>query len=188
MPIKHAFTNPKSDGADATIVRPSDWNADHVITGKVKVVLPTGVRFEGSASGSPTTTGFLVWVNIPGDMDIAALAFAVSASGTGTYQWGLFDYSSDPTSCTKLAGGSGAVGGTGWREIAATGAPVAVAAGNYALIWQTPASNAATLYRDPLAVTPTFSQNNTSYSWDDTPDITTGWSDLGLIYCVALTE
>jgi len=29
MGIKHAFTNPKSDGADATIVRPSDWNADH---------------------------------------------------------------------------------------------------------------------------------------------------------------
>ena len=31
MSIKHAFTNPKSDGADATITRPSDWNADHVI-------------------------------------------------------------------------------------------------------------------------------------------------------------
>ena len=31
MPVKHAFTNPKSDGADATITRPSDWNADHTI-------------------------------------------------------------------------------------------------------------------------------------------------------------
>jgi hypothetical protein len=29
MPIKHAFTSPKSDGADATLARPSDWNADH---------------------------------------------------------------------------------------------------------------------------------------------------------------
>lgn len=29
MPIKHAFTNPKADGADATVTRPSDWNADH---------------------------------------------------------------------------------------------------------------------------------------------------------------
>jgi hypothetical protein len=27
----HAFTNPKADGADATIVRPSDWNAEHVL-------------------------------------------------------------------------------------------------------------------------------------------------------------
>ena len=30
MGIKHAFTNPKADGPDTTVVRPSDWNADHV--------------------------------------------------------------------------------------------------------------------------------------------------------------
>jgi hypothetical protein len=33
MPITHAFTNPKSDGGDATVTRPSDWNAAHVISG-----------------------------------------------------------------------------------------------------------------------------------------------------------
>ena len=32
MPIKHPFTNPKADGADATVTRPSDWNADHTGT------------------------------------------------------------------------------------------------------------------------------------------------------------
>lgn len=31
MAVKHAFTNPKADGGDATIVRPSNWNADHTI-------------------------------------------------------------------------------------------------------------------------------------------------------------
>jgi len=30
MPIKHAFTSAKEDGADATLVRPIDWNAEHV--------------------------------------------------------------------------------------------------------------------------------------------------------------
>lgn len=30
--LKHAFTNPKADGADTTIVRPVDWNAEHTIT------------------------------------------------------------------------------------------------------------------------------------------------------------
>lgn len=30
--LKHAFTNPKSDGGDATIVRPSNWNEEHVLT------------------------------------------------------------------------------------------------------------------------------------------------------------
>jgi len=30
--LKHAFTNPKSDGGDDTVVRPSNWNAEHVLT------------------------------------------------------------------------------------------------------------------------------------------------------------
>jgi hypothetical protein len=30
--LKHAFTNPKSDGGDDTIVRPSNWNAEHTLT------------------------------------------------------------------------------------------------------------------------------------------------------------
>jgi hypothetical protein len=32
MAIKHAFTSAVSDGGDATLVRPSNWNADHVVT------------------------------------------------------------------------------------------------------------------------------------------------------------
>lgn len=31
MAIKHAFTSGKSDGADATLVQPSSWNANHTI-------------------------------------------------------------------------------------------------------------------------------------------------------------
>jgi hypothetical protein len=30
--LKHAFTNPKSDGGDTTVVRPSNWNAEHTLT------------------------------------------------------------------------------------------------------------------------------------------------------------
>lgn len=29
--IKHAFTSAKSDGADATLIQPSNWNAEHVV-------------------------------------------------------------------------------------------------------------------------------------------------------------
>jgi hypothetical protein len=32
MPIRHAFQSAVADGADATLVRPSNWNADHVLT------------------------------------------------------------------------------------------------------------------------------------------------------------
>jgi microcystin-dependent protein len=30
--VKHAFTSPKSDGGDNTLVQPSNWNADHTVT------------------------------------------------------------------------------------------------------------------------------------------------------------
>ncbi len=32
MAIRHVFTSPKADEADATLVRPSNWNADHTGT------------------------------------------------------------------------------------------------------------------------------------------------------------
>jgi hypothetical protein len=31
MAVKHAFTSAKSDGGDTTLVRPSNWNADHAV-------------------------------------------------------------------------------------------------------------------------------------------------------------
>ncbi len=31
MAVKHAFTSAKADGADTTLVRPSNWNADHTV-------------------------------------------------------------------------------------------------------------------------------------------------------------
>jgi hypothetical protein len=36
--LKHAFTSAKPDGPDSTLVRPSDWNAEHQLqlaTGKL---------------------------------------------------------------------------------------------------------------------------------------------------------
>lgn len=35
MGIKHTFASAKSDGADATLVRPSNWNANHTIDSEV---------------------------------------------------------------------------------------------------------------------------------------------------------
>ena len=32
MQVKHAFTSGKGDGPDSTLVRPSNWNADHILT------------------------------------------------------------------------------------------------------------------------------------------------------------
>jgi hypothetical protein len=35
MPITHSFISQKPDGQDTSVVRPSDWNAEHVIDGIV---------------------------------------------------------------------------------------------------------------------------------------------------------
>jgi hypothetical protein len=32
MTVKHAFTSAINDGGDATLVRPSNWNAEHSVT------------------------------------------------------------------------------------------------------------------------------------------------------------
>lgn len=53
MPIKHAFTSPKSDGGDATLVRPTDWNADHDVTAVWVAVYHNTTQ--GSVANSTTT-------------------------------------------------------------------------------------------------------------------------------------
>lgn len=49
MGIKHSFTSGKSDGADATLVRPSNWNANHTIDSEV--------TFPAVASPATPSTG-----------------------------------------------------------------------------------------------------------------------------------
>jgi hypothetical protein len=37
MSVKHKFVSLKADGGDATIVRPSNWNDEHQLTGSTAV-------------------------------------------------------------------------------------------------------------------------------------------------------
>lgn len=45
MGVSHAFTSPKADGGDATLVQPSNWNAAHTLTGNLST-------FDGLANAS----------------------------------------------------------------------------------------------------------------------------------------
>jgi microcystin-dependent protein len=56
MPVKHPFTSSKADGADATLVRPSNWNADHAIT---NTVAPTTSDFGNVAAAGSSTEAAL---------------------------------------------------------------------------------------------------------------------------------
>lgn len=42
MPVRHIFVSQKPDGSDPTVVKPSDWNADHVIDAVVTSSPPPG--------------------------------------------------------------------------------------------------------------------------------------------------
>lgn len=96
MAVKHAKTSAKSDGGDSTLVRPSDWNADHVGTndhdhtaastqgGVLPFATPAIALGSAAAAGSGTSpirhnsTIAAFDSTAPGDVD------PTQASGTGS--------------------------------------------------------------------------------------------------------
>jgi len=71
MPIKHAFTSGKSDGGDATLVRPSNWNADHTIDTYVdlpSIATPAspGAAIARMYSKNRASRNFPAWVDASG--------------------------------------------------------------------------------------------------------------------------
>jgi hypothetical protein len=106
--ITHEFVSAKSDGGDATLARPSDWNADHDVTG---TLLDEGTSFPGG----PTTgqkkyrtdlqMGFVYdgtrWICIcphyqsfsgPGDLDSTTAGAGEIAATTTQYQFAPVPY------------------------------------------------------------------------------------------------
>jgi hypothetical protein len=55
--LKHSFTNPKADGPDATIVRPSDWNAEHAYTMATGKLLGRSTASTGAVEELTVGTG-----------------------------------------------------------------------------------------------------------------------------------
>lgn len=54
--VTHAFVSAKSDGSDATQVQPSNWNADHVITGLTDITA-SDYNFTAQTPGVNLTAG-----------------------------------------------------------------------------------------------------------------------------------
>ena len=73
MGIKHAFTNPKADGGDTTVVRPSDWNAEHVMASTISVVFDGGTS---AITGNPE-----VDVTVPAAGAITGYTLLADAAG-----------------------------------------------------------------------------------------------------------
>jgi len=112
---------------------------------------------------------------VPASMKVRGFTIEITVDAAGAIEWGLFDYSASASAANKLAGGSAAPGGTGYRSIPATSAPVAISAGCYMLIFKWPASSAPTM-RTIVTVSgvavPWNQLWTPTYTWDDTPDLT----------------
>lgn len=93
--IKHAFVSPKADGPDDTLVRPSDWNDDHVVVGGIGVTGSTGPTGPTGPSGS---TG----AGVTGPTGTTGPTGATGPTGT-----------TGRTGVTGVTGSSGATGPTG---------------------------------------------------------------------------
>lgn len=180
-----------ASGAPTRLAKGSDGQVLKLASG-----VPSWAAASGAGTGStliakPASMGVIVATNnttpaasaayaqpilIPTTMYLERLVAHMQAASSGTWQWGLFDYTSNPASCTKLAGGSGTLNGTGLQGIAATSAPVTINPGGYMLILQAPAANQGSMYRNST-VSSLMAKSQASYTWDDTPDMTTGWSN-----------
>ena len=84
MAIKHAFTSAKGDGADATLVRPVDWNADH--TGDNSLLI-TGVSGTVASKAAPSHTLQVMTANNADATVLATPATQLTALTMGVGWW-----------------------------------------------------------------------------------------------------
>jgi hypothetical protein len=73
--VKHKFVSAIPDGADATVVRPSNWNDDHDLTGTIPVA--------NGGTGATTLTGY-VYGNGTATMTASTTVPSTAITGLGT--------------------------------------------------------------------------------------------------------
>ena len=78
--VKHLFVSAKGDGSDATLVRPSNWNANHDIQLATSKIIGRLTAGPGTAEELPVTSYMIGLLNTA---DYATLAIALGLPTTG---------------------------------------------------------------------------------------------------------
>jgi hypothetical protein len=160
-------------------------NSTHAVTvtvpgpvGNALFLAAEGVIPSDASIAIPNANDALMCIfRVPSPMLLDKVGFQVTTSGSGTCQWGLFDFTASATAATSVAGGTGALNSTGYLTIAATSAPVTISPGTYVLIVLFPAANIPRLRRSTQSTTTVpFGKFQASYTWTNTPNLTSGWT------------
>lgn len=105
--LKHAFTSPKSDGTDSTLVQPSNWNAEHVIS------LATGKLIGRSTAGTGNAEEIAVSSNFSlsaGTLDLASTVSVAALNASGDVNFTGTGAVKVPTGTTAQRPGTGVAG------------------------------------------------------------------------------
>lgn len=182
---QHGFLKKLDNSATTFMNGQGNWatpaGTGSTVTGNALFAVPPGFNLVATGTSAlVASAAYMGPIIVSAPMLLRNFVAMVSSAGSGTHQWGLFDFSASATAATKLAGGTGALNSTGEVSIAASGAPVSINPGFYVLIVLAPAANAATVRIVTSTVaTKMNQQSQTSYAWDDTPDLTSGWGGAG---------
>ena len=116
--VTHPFVSAIADGADTTLVRPSNWNATHSISGTLDITNGgTGVT-TGTGTGS-------VVLNTSPTLITPVLGTPTSGNfGTGTFTWPTFNQNTTGTAAGLSATLAVTSGGTGVTTSTGTGSVV----------------------------------------------------------------
>lgn len=122
--IKHAFTNLKSDGGDATVTRPSNWNADHVVSGTVDLSAADLIKLKRFSAGGGTALVAGDFALSAGWGNTAAVSDVVGTDGAFqlTITCGGSSIAANPVVTLTFKDGTWTSGGIGIaRQVGGTG-------------------------------------------------------------------
>lgn len=72
--VVHPFVNPKADGADTTITRPSDWNANHTITGLGTAATANTTDFDAAGAAAAAQAFAIQRANHTGTQTVSTIS------------------------------------------------------------------------------------------------------------------
>jgi len=165
--LKHTFTSAKTDSADATLVQPSNWNQEHVLTAAAGKVLGRDTSGAGNVQELPISVTSAGNVTIPNNFAVTGTT-GLTGNTTVTGTLGV----TGTTTATNL-NATGTVGFTNALAVTSGGTGAATLTANNVLIGN---GTSAVTSVAPSTAGNVLTSNGTS--WASTPAATGAYTEF----------